>query len=183
MIQYDKNTQVVIQTLQSYGYSARAVRLTGECFAQLRLWFMGHDMQVFSGSAAINWAKTEKAVNWENKTYPVAVQRLWDVYEHGKVLRTHIFLYGRSLPESFMEAKKGYVTSQEGTMAGRTLGNLSDCCNRFLGFLCINGINLPADISYHILDRYMLDASQTIRTPCTAEGFVEGMLFYMARLG
>lgn len=183
MIQYDKNTQIVIQTLQSYGYSARAVRLTDECFTQLRLWLMEHDMQEFSGSAALNWAKTEKAVNWENKTYPVAVQRLWDVYEHGEVLRTHIFFYGRSLPESFLKAKKGYVTSQDGTMAGRTLGNLSDCCNRFLGFLCINGICSPAEISYHILDRYMLDISQTMRTPCTAEGFVEGLLFYMAGLG
>ena len=79
MIQYDKNTQIVIQTLQSYGYSDRAVRLTGKCFTQLRLWFMEHDMREFSGSAALNWAKTEKAVNRENKTYPVAVQRLWDV--------------------------------------------------------------------------------------------------------
>ena len=82
-----------------------------------------------------------------------------------------------------MEAKKGYAASQEGAMAGRTLGNLSDCCNRFLGFLCINGIRSPADISYHILDQYMFDVNQTIRTSCQVERYVEGLLFYMAELG
>ena len=183
MIHYENYIHVVTQTLQQYGYSPRAIRLSEECFTQLKHWYQEQKISVYSPLITLDWVESEAVISRKRNAYRAATQRLSDVYENGKVTRSHLFFYGRSLPSVYQEAKAGFVASQAEKYSQRHLANISDACNRFLGFLCINGIREPAEITYSVLDLYAQDIKQTTNTPSMAEGLTEGLLFYLAKHG
>ena len=183
MIHYENNIQVVTQTLQKYGYSPRAIRLSEECYTQLKHWYEEEKISAYSPLLTLDWVESEAVISRRRKAYRAAAQRLSDVYESGTVARSHLYFYGRSLPSVYREAQAGFVASQAEKYSQRHLANISDACNRFLGFLCVNGIRSPAEITYPILDLYMQDVKQTINTPSMTEGLTEGLLFYLAKYG
>jgi len=183
MIHYENNIQVVIHTLENYGYSPRAIRQSEVCFAQLRHWYQEQGISTFTWVVSWNWVESEEVISRKKKAFRAAIQRLTDVYETGEVARSHLFFYGRSLPLVYQEAKAGFVASQAEKYSSKHLTNISDACNRFLGFLCVNGIRSPAEITYSILDLYTQDIKQTTNTPSMAEGLTEGLLFYLAEYG
>lgn len=183
MIHYENNIHVVIHTLENYGYSPRAIHLSEACFAQLKHWYQEQGISTFTWAVSWNWVESEEVLSRKKKAFRTAIQRLMDVYETGEVARSHLFFYGRSLPLVYQEAKAGFVASQAEKYSSRHLTNISDACNRFLGFLCVNGIMTPAEITYSVLDLYTQDIKQTTNTPSMAEGLTEGLLFYLAKYG
>lgn len=183
MIHYENHIHVVTQTLQKYGYSPRTICLSEECFTQLKHWYQERKISVYSPFITSDWVESGAVISRKRKAYRAATQRLSDVYENGKVTRSHLSFYGRSLPPVYREAKAGFVATQAKKYSRRHLRNISDACNRFLGFLCVSEIRSPAEITYSVLDMYAQDIKQTTNTPGMTEGMTEGLLFYLAEQG
>lgn len=183
MIHYNENTIVVIQTISRYGYSQHAIEWSNNCFMQLRLWLAEHQVQVFSGDEALGWVEGESVPIRYKRFFRSAVRRLIDVYETGTVMRTHLVFYSRVLPPDYVKARDGYLSSVKGEFSGRQLRNISDACNRFLGFLYVNGIGSLSKISYSTMILYYQDIMQVNGTPGMSADITEGFMFYLAGQG
>lgn len=183
MIHYNENTIVVIETISRYGYSQHAIEWSSNCFLQLRLWLDGRQIQVFSGDEALCWVDGESVPIRYKRFFRSAIQRLIDVYETGTVMRAHLVFYSRALPPDYEKARDGYLSSVNGEFSGRQLRNISDACNRFLGFLYVNGISSLSKISYPTMTLYYQDIMQVNGTPDIPADIVEGFMLYLAEQG
>lgn len=180
MIHYDKNVNVVIQTLIRYGYSQQSIDWSSKCFKQLKLWLTKQEISSFQDKTAIDWVNSNKvSISYKN-FFHSTVQRLIDVYELGNVMRSHLVFYSRILPLDFTKEKNSYISSLKCKFSNRHLRNISDACNRFLGFLCVNDIFSLAEINYHLVILYYKDIMQLNNTPSISSDIVEGFLFYLA---
>lgn len=183
MTHYDKNVSVVIQSLVRYGYAQKSIDWSNRCFKQLKHWFSKQKIPSFQESEAFHWVEGDEIGIRYKRSYRSAVQRLADVYETGNVLRSHLFFYSRILPSGFAGARDGYLSSIEKEFSVRQLRNISDACNRFLGFLCVNGISSLCEISYSTMLLYYQDMAQVNRTPGVPADIVEGFMLYLAEQG
>ena len=180
MIHYDKNTVIVIQTIKRYGYAQRSIEWSNNCFMQLKLWFEEHGIQVFSGDKAFDWVEGENVSARYKHFFHSAIQRLIDVYETGAVMRIHLVFYSRALPADFAKARDGYLSSIKEGSSERQLRNISDVCNRFLGFLYVNGTGPLSKINYSTMLLYYQDMAQVNCTPAIPADIVEGFMSYLA---
>lgn len=183
MIHFNGNTTIVIQTISRYGYSQHAIEWSNDCFVQLKLWLEEHKIQVFSSDKALEWVEEECVRVRDKHFFCSAIRRLIDVYRTGAVMRIHLFFYSRILPPDFVEVRDGYLSSIEREFSKRQLRNISDVCNRFLGFLYVNNIDSLSKISYSTILLYYQDIVQVNRTPIISADIVEGFMYYLAEQG
>lgn len=183
MIHFNENTTIVIQTISRYGYSQHAIEWSNDCFLQLKFWLEEHKIQAFSGDKALEWVEGECVQVRDKHFFRSTIQRLIDVYRTGTVMRIHLVFYSRILKPDFVEVRDVYLSSIEGEFSKRQLRNISDVCNRFLGFLYVNNIDSLSKISYSTMLLYYQDIVQVNRTPIIPADIVEGFMFYLAEQG
>lgn len=183
MIHFNENTTIVIKTIGRYGYSQQAIEWSNDCFAKLKLRLEEQKIQVFSSDKALDWVEGECVPSRYKHFFSSAIRRLIDVYRTGAVMRIHLVFYSRILPPDFVEVKEGYLSSIEREFSKRQLRNISDVCNRFLGFLYVNYIDSLSKISYSTMLLYYQEIVQVNRTPIIPADIVEGFMFYLAKQG
>lgn len=183
MTHYNENTIVVIQTIHRYGYSQHAIKWSSNCFTQLKFWLESQGIRVFTSGKALEWVESESVPARYKRFFRSALQRLIDVYETGAVMRNHLVFYSRILPPDFIKEREGYLSSIKAVCSKRQLRNVSDVCNRFLGFLYVDGIDSLSKINYSTMLLYYQDMIQVNRTPAIPAYIIEGFMFYLAEQG
>lgn len=183
MTHYNENTIVVIQTIRRYGYSQHAIKWSSNCFTQLKFWLESQGIRVFTSGKALEWVESESVPARYKRFFRSALQRLIDVYETGAVMRNHLVFYSRILPPDFIKEREGYLSSIEAVCSKRQLRNVSDVCNRFLGFLYVNDIDSLSKINYPVMLLYYQDMVEVNHTPAIPAYIIEGFMFYLAEQG
>ena len=183
MKHYVKNTNTVIQTLGIYGYSDHSIDLSRYCFSQLKSWMDSQEITDYDTQQARDWIFSANVLASHRPFFRSTIQRLIDVYDTGNILRSHIVFYSRILSVHFSELRDRYLLSINGTVPERQFRNISDTCNRFLGFLHVRGFKSVNEICYSTMPLYYQDLMQVNKTPNVQVNIIEDFLFFLAEQG
>ena len=115
---------------------------------------MNSNSERYSRDAAINWCETNVA-KYIRSAYAMAIYRLDDVYNSGKVLGSHLIVYPKP-SEPFSETIETYLSEIDsyGTYTKNHLANIQHAVTQFCCFAQYNGASDMGDIRYDILDKY-----------------------------
>lgn len=109
MIHLRTNADIVIQTLKQYRYKPDGVKVTDRCYYQLNQFMENECIDVFNLTIALKWCE-EKVACSEKRAFFQALLRLADVYEHGRVLSSHLTIHG-DLSDEFSENLDSFIVS------------------------------------------------------------------------
>lgn len=178
MIHMETNVGIVVETLKKYQYSPAMVKMNERCFSQLKGFMTKEGIHTFDLSMALQWRDDEATVT-EKRPYYWAILRLADVYEHGRVLSSHLTIHGelsdefKSVLDDFIESisSKGFIES--------SYRRYREGCSMFFrfcqlqGIYCLNDIGFPAIRDFHA---FLVESER--HEAC--EGCTERMLMYLA---
>ncbi len=181
MIHYDKNAAVVIDTLTRYHYGSATIRKNKNCFAQLKEFMEIHGIAAFSLEMAQDWCE-RKGKKTTNRPFSLALLRLSDVYENGRVLSSHLTIHGE-LSKDFNDTMTSYIESlPEDEYVESSFERIREACSMFFRFCQINGAYSLKDIDYPVLEGYhkfIVEAEEYE----AYEGCNERMMAYWAEMG
>lgn len=154
MIHMDKNAEIVVDTLNKYQYCQHMVKTNARCFAQLKEFMVREGIQTFNLSASLQWRDNEATVT-EKRPYYWAILRLADVYEHGRVLSSHLTIHGE-LSDEFKNALDEFIESisSKGFIES-SYRRYREGCSMFFrfcqlqGIYCLNEIGFPVIRDFH----------------------------------
>lgn len=161
MNSYDQNVTIALNTLKAYNYRDCNILLNKRCYAQLKVFFTEADCNSFSFECAINWCESlRKPIKGR---YKLAILRLNDIYEIGRVRSSHLTPYG-VLTQDFSNALDKYIeslTPHNYTVAH--LDSIRERCRLFFRYATMNGVHSILDIDYPLLDKYhqFIEESET----------------------
>lgn len=183
MVHYEENVTIVIDTLEKYRYGTRAISMSKKCYTQLKLFIEDVGSISFSAEQAQGWCETQVAETYRNQ-YKLAVYRLNDVYEHGRVWGSHLRIYSQ-LSDDNAEIMNSYISSvaSAGCYTKVHIQNIKYACTRFCCFTQYNGIHSVVGINYQHLERYDRFLRESASAYYIAEGLVAGFLKYLADCG
>lgn len=161
MNSYDQNVTIALNTLKAFHYRDCNILLNKRCYAQLKVFFSEADCNSFSFEYAINWCESlRKPIKGR---YKLAILRLNDIYEIGRVRSSHLTPYG-VLTLDFSNAIDKYIESL--TPHNYTIAHLDSIrkrCRLFFRYATINGVHSILNIDYPLLDKYhqFIEESET----------------------
>ena len=178
MIHMDKNAEIVVDTLNKYQYCQHMVKTNARCFAQLKEFMVREGIQTFDLSASLQWRDNEATVT-EKRPYYWAILRLADVYEHGRVLSSHLTIHGE-LSDEFKNALDEFIESisSKGFIES-SYRRYREGCSMFFrfcqlqGIYCLNEIGFPVIRDFHA---FLVESGR--HEAC--EGCTERMLMHLA---
>ncbi len=182
MVHYEENVTVVIDTLKKYRYGTRAISISEKCYTQLKASIEDAGGVSFSVERAFNWCDTQIA-KANRKPYRMAIYRLTDVYQYGRVMGTHLIIYPKLSPSN-TELIDQYISSMPiGRYTSIHLKNIRHACTRFCCFAQYNGIDSVKKIDYPLLEQYDAFLRESNRAYYITEGLITGFLKYLADKG
>lgn len=92
MVNFKNNVTVVIATLKRYRYGPRAIQISMSCYNALNESMALNGIQWFSMDYALEWCE-HSAAKYLKPQYRNAIYRLYDVYEYGRILGSHLVVY------------------------------------------------------------------------------------------
>ena len=178
MIHLENNAAIVIRTLEKYQYSPNVVKMNARCFSQLRIFMEDEQIKVFDLATAQKWC-ADRAATTAKASFSQALLRLSDVYEHNRVLSSHLTIHGdlsvefSSTVDSFIDsiAPQGFLES--------SYERYREGCSMFFRFCQVNGISRIEEIGFTILGEFHEFISESGRYEAY-EGCTERMFFYLA---
>lgn len=177
------NGAIVISTLERYRYGPRAISLSQDCYDSLYGFMVNSNSERYSRDAALNWCENNVA-KYIRSAYTMAIYRLDDVYNSGKVLGSHLIVYPDP-SETFSENIETYLSeiTSSGTYTKNHLVNIRHAVTQFCCFAQYNGANDMGDIGYDMLDMYDQFLRESSKAYYINEGLVCVFLGYMADKG
>lgn len=181
MVHYDKNTIIVMDALTKCQYDKRSILLTKRCYAEFKDYMKNEVNPLFSLKEAMDWCETKVAKTYRNQ-FKNAIYRLSDVYEHNRVVGSHLRFYG-PLPEYYLKAIGTYKASlsKTGVYSDNSLRRIKEVCTQFCCFLRANGVYSADEIDYPILEQYHEYVQESFTSYQELEGMVSNFLGYWAR--
>ena len=152
MVSYDKNVAVAMETIRKYRYGPNNILLNEKCYAQLKTHFADAGIPVFDLKKALDWCPS--ICKRDRGMYRLAVLRLGDVYENGRVLSSHLGVYG-NLSQEFSSLVDGYIASLSShNYSASHLETIEERCSLFFRYAEINGFSSMDEINFSLLDQY-----------------------------
>lgn len=151
MIHFEENVSIVMNDLGRYGYLPKVIHRERNHLNNLRSYIAANGIATFSLDMAMEWCRREVTPS-EQRPYRLSINRLNDVYGHGRILASHIRIFGE-LSESFRNAVDDYLEYippyTEGTREWYRM-----VCGHFCRFAQLYNADSPEEISYDILKAY-----------------------------
>lgn len=153
MIYYKQNTSIVIETMHKYNYRPQYIRLNQRCFSKYETFMESKGINTFSLDEATKWCKNEVPPSCKsNFTY--ALLRLADVYEHGRIISSHLTIQGE-LSDEFTTAINTYIDSMSTeNFVESSFQRYREACSMFCRFCQINGAYSIEEIKYSVLEKF-----------------------------
>lgn len=178
MIHMDRNAEIVVETLNKYQYCKHMVNINARCFSQLKGFMVREGISSFDLSTALRW-RDDEATATEKRPYYWAILRLADVYEHGRVLSSHLTIHGelsdefKNCLDDFIESisSKGFIES--------SYRRYREGCTMFFRFCQLQGISCLKDIGFPVIRDFHVFLAESGRYEA-CEGCTERMLMYFA---
>ena len=179
MIHLETNADIVIRTLEKYQYCSDVVKTNARCFSQLKNFMEQEQIKVFDLATAQKWCKDKTAASGKRAFYH-ALLRLSDVYEHNRVLGSHLTIHG-DLSEEFSETIESFIASlsSHGFLES-SYRRYRESCSMFFRFCQVNGIFSLKKVCFPILRDYHEFIRESERYEAY-EGCVEKMFLYLAK--
>ena len=178
MVYMDKNVRVVVETLNKYQYCPAMVKMNVRCFSQLKGFMAREGIQSFNLSMALQWRDDEAAAT-EMRPYYWAILRLADVYEHGRVLSSHLTIHGE-LSDEFKNALDEFIESiSTNGFIESSYRRYREGCSMFFRFCQLQGIYSLNDIGFPVIRDFHAFLAESGRHEA-CEGCTERMLLYLA---
>jgi site-specific recombinase XerD len=183
MKHFKKNAAIVLETLKRCRYGSRALSMSENCYKSLKKSMDDERIILFSRVMALDWCETQ--VNHSNRRqYRTAIYRLCDVYEYGRVLASHLYIYAQP-SASYSAWINNYLASVSATChyTDIHLKNIRCACTQFCCFAQYNGICSVEEIDYPILELYDHFLRESSKAYYIKEGLVCGFLKHLADEG
>lgn len=175
MNSYDQNVTIALNTLKAFHYRDCNILLNKRCYAQLKVFFSEADCNSFSFEHAINWCESlRKPIKGR---YKLAILRLNDIYEIGRVRSSHLTPYG-VLTQDFSNALDKYIESL--TPHNYTIAHLDSIrkrCKLFFCYATINGVHSIIDpVLFRLIYLNGLRISEACKLATSETVFDEGII-------
>lgn len=183
MVNFKNNVTVVIATLKRYRYGPRAIQISMGCYNALNESMALNGIQWFSMDYALEWCE-HSAAKYLKPQYRNAIYRLYDVYEYGRILGSHLVVYAHP-SKHFQDRIEEYLSdiSLTGDYMQAHLTNIRHKVVQFCCFIQYNGAGCIEDIDYSMLDGYDRFLRESSKAYYINEGLVSGFLEYMSAKG
>lgn len=183
MVNFKNNVTVVIATLKRYRYGPRAIQISMGCYNALNESMALNGIQWFSMDYALEWCE-HSAAKYLKPQYRNAIYRLYDVYEYGRILGSHLVVYAHP-SKHFQDRIEEYLSdiSLTGDYTQAHLTNIRHKVVQFCCFIQYNGAGCIEDIDYSMLDGYDRFLRESSKAYYINEGLVSGFLEYMSAKG
>ena len=178
MVHMDKHIAIVVETLNRYQYCPAMVKINVRCFSQLKGFMLKEGIQVFDLSMALQWRDSEASITEKNPYY-WALLRLADVYEHGRVLSSHLTIHGE-LSDEFKNALDDFIESLSSKcFIESSYRRYREGCTMFFRFCQMQGIYCLKNIGFPVLRNFHEFLVESERYEA-CEGCTERMMMYLA---
>ncbi len=152
MVSYDKNVAVAMETIKKYRYGPSNITLNENCYSRLKSHFACASITTFDLKMALNWCQS--ICKAKRGMYRLAVLRLGDVYDCGRVLSSHLAVYG-GLTSEFSNIVDKYIESISSNEYTEThIRRRREQCSLFFRYAEINGFSSMEEINFSLLDQY-----------------------------
>lgn len=134
-------------------------------------------INTFSLEVAQSWCESEYP-NSRRSYFSFALYRLADVYEHGRILGSHLTIHGE-LSNEFTKAINTYLDSMStNDFVESSFIRYREACSMFCRFCQINGVYSIEEIGYSVLEQYHQFITESDGSYKPHEGCAERMLMY-----
>ena len=141
-----------METIKKYQYGPSNMLLNEKCYTRLKSHFVSAGITSFDLKEALNWCLS--ICKKDSGRYRLAVLRLRDVYENGRVLSTHLEVYG-NLSQEFSGLVDQYISSLSShNYSDAYLDRIKERCSLFFRYAEINGISSMDEIEFSLLEQY-----------------------------
>ena len=152
MVSYDKNVAVAMETIKKYRYGPSNIMLNENCYSRLKSHFTRTGITTFDLQLAIDWCSS--ICKRDRGRYRLAVLRLGDIYDYGRVLSSHLAVYGE-LSSEFSNIVDKYIESISSNEYTEThIRRRREQCSLFFRYAEINGFSSMDEINFSLLDQY-----------------------------
>lgn len=151
MIHFDDNVLVVMENLRRYNYKPKVIWREKNHLDRIRKFLVEAGVDSFDYALAVDCLEKE-ITSTEKRPCRLSLNRLNDVYVHGRILASHLRIFG-TLTEDFKVCLDSFMSSIESYTA-ITREFYRRVCVHFCCFCQLNGIHSPAQINYGILKEY-----------------------------
>lgn len=177
---YEKNVSVVMDTLSRYQYNSRSLHLAQRCYDELKRYMEEVGIIAFSQETASEWCKLKVSKTYQGQ-FADAIQRLADVYVHGKILKEHIRFLG-PLSKAWSQDLNEHlgILDLDTHYSDNYQRDIRDVCMQFCRFAQMDGINSVQEIDFPLLERYHQYIQSRYASYPATEGIISKFLGYLA---
>ena len=181
---FDQVTEFLRDYLSENHYCHSLILANERCFRELKC-FLERKGVDYSPSVAAEWlatcqfciAKTDKS------HFNVAILRLNDIYENGKILPEHDTRHNQPYQLLSVEWKKilsSYLDDLSRTLSPKTISSHKYQCSRFLLFVQNQGASTPGEVTFEMLvSFYNEHRPRTTNGKTQADANISSMLSYL----
>ena len=151
MVHFDNNVLILEDNLRDFHYLPRVIHRERNHLDNLKTYMIANGISAFSLEMAIRWCN-ENIISTEHRPCILSINRLSDVYEHGRILASHLRLFG-VLSDAFQEAISSYLEHISSYTDG-TREWYRRVCTHFCLFAQHHNVDTPDGISYELVKDY-----------------------------
>ena len=151
MVHFDNNVLILEDNLRDFHYLPKVIHRERNHLDNLKAYMNANGISVFSLDMAIGWCD-EKITSSEHRPCILSINRLNDVYEHGRILASHLRLFGE-LSDAFQDAISDYLEHISSYTDG-TREWYRRVCTHFCLFAQHHNTDTPDGISYELVKNY-----------------------------
>lgn len=158
MYKYNNNVALILDYLVKNKYCSTTIQANQRCFCKLEAYLSNKGID-YSPEIADEWYASDNSSisNTDMKSTKVALARLQDVYESGRIKpeheTKHLISYS-VLKEGLKSSLDEYLKSIEGKVTAATIDNHKHACSRFMIYLQRNDISSICVLTYDIIIRF-----------------------------
>ena len=151
MVHFDRNVLILEDKLRDFHYLPKSIHRERNHLDNLKAHMIANGISTFSLDMAIEWCD-EKITSTEHRPCILSINRLNDVYEHGRILASHLRLFG-ILSDAFQDAISSYLTHISSYTDG-TREWYRRVCTHFCLFVQHHNIDAQFEISFELVKDY-----------------------------
>jgi len=151
MNHFDENLSKVLSDLKWYGYKEYTVHREHNNLIRFKDYMIEKGISSFSMDVAMKWCDDE-ILPLSQPKYRLSINRLNDVYENGRILAAHLWIFG-DLSDEFQQAIDDFIESIP-DYTEDTKKWYRRICSHFCLFAQLYKASGPEDINYEILRKY-----------------------------
>ena len=151
MVHFDSNVLILEDNLRDFHYLPTVIHREKNRLDNLKAHIIANGISTFSIDMAIEWCD-KNIRSTEYRPYILSINRLNDVYEHGRILASHLRLTGE-LSDAFQKAVTSYLKYISSYTDG-TREWYRKVCTHFCRFAQRHNTDTPEKINYELLKEY-----------------------------